>query len=91
MHGSPHRYSGRENLFWFWWLSKLTDRPVNGSNQIRKLIRPQPMVRDIALDDFGRQMRIDLFGIHENTSLTFLQLPYTEIEDGWKVSKEHFG
>jgi hypothetical protein len=53
MHGSPHRYNGSENHFWFRGLSKLTNRPMNGANQIRKLIRPQPMVPDIALDDFG--------------------------------------
>jgi hypothetical protein len=91
MHRSPHRYSRSENLLWFWWLSKLTDRPVNGANQISKLIWPQPMVPDIALDDPGRQMRIDFFGIHENTFLTFLQLLYTEVEGDWKMSKEHFG
>jgi hypothetical protein len=29
-------------------------------------------------------MGIDLFGIHESTSLTFLQLSYTEAEGGLK-------
>jgi hypothetical protein len=36
-------------------------------------------------------MGIDLFGIHESTSLTFLQLPYTEVESGLKGEPEHFG
>ena len=34
-----HRHSGNENLVWFRWLPKLADRPMNGGNQIRKLIR----------------------------------------------------
>ena len=38
MHGSSHRDSRRENLVWLGRLSKLTDRPVNGGNQIGKLI-----------------------------------------------------
>jgi hypothetical protein len=54
VHGTTHRHSGNENLRWFGWLSKLTDRPVNRGNQFGKLIWPQPMVPDIALDDFSR-------------------------------------
>jgi hypothetical protein len=38
VHGTTHRHSGSENLVWLGWLSKLTDRPVNGGNQIGKLI-----------------------------------------------------
>jgi len=36
--GPSHRHSGTENLVWLGSLSKLTDRPVNGGNQIGKLI-----------------------------------------------------
>jgi hypothetical protein len=36
--GTAHRHGGSENLVWFGRLSKLTDRPVNGGNQIGKLI-----------------------------------------------------
>jgi hypothetical protein len=52
--GPSHRHSGGENLVRFGRLSKLTDRPMNGGNQIGKLIGLQPMVPDIALDDFRR-------------------------------------
>jgi hypothetical protein len=37
--GPSHRHSGSENLVWFGRLSNLTDRPMNGGNQIGKLIR----------------------------------------------------
>jgi hypothetical protein len=38
VHGTTHGYSGSKNLLWFGRLSNLTDRPVNGGNQIGKLI-----------------------------------------------------
>jgi hypothetical protein len=37
--GTADRHSGSENLLWFGRLSHLTDRPMNGGNQIGKLIR----------------------------------------------------
>jgi hypothetical protein len=52
--GPSHRHSGSENLIRFGRLSKLTDCSMNRGDQIGKLIRPQPMVLDITLDDFGR-------------------------------------
>jgi hypothetical protein len=52
--GPSHRHSGSENLGWFGRLSKLTDRPMNGGNQIGKLIRPQPLVPHVAHDNFRR-------------------------------------
>jgi hypothetical protein len=64
---------------------------MNGGNQIRKLIRPQPVMPHVAPDDFRRQMWIDLFGIHETTSLIFPQLSYTEIKSGLKMSPDHYG
>lgn len=52
--GPTHRYSGSVNLIRLGWLPKLTNCSMNGGNQIGKLVWRQPMVRDIALDDFGR-------------------------------------
>jgi len=52
--GPSHRNGGNKNLVWLGRLSKLTDRPIHGGNQIRQLIGPQPVVPHIALDDFGR-------------------------------------
>jgi len=54
MHGSSHRDSRSPNIFRLNRLSKLTDRPMNRSNQIGKLIRPQPMVPHVAHDDLRR-------------------------------------
>ena len=34
MHGSSHRHSRSQNLFWLGRLSKLTDRPMNRGNQV---------------------------------------------------------
>ena len=39
MDGTAHRHSGSENFLWFRRLSNLTDRPMNGGDQIGKLIR----------------------------------------------------
>jgi hypothetical protein len=66
---SPYRDSRSPNLFRLIRLSQLIERPMNGGNQIRKLIRPQPMVPNVASDYLGCQMWTDPFGIHENTSL----------------------
>ena len=52
--GPSHRHSRSANFIWLGRLSKLTDRSMNRGDQFGKLIRPQPMVPDIALDDFGR-------------------------------------
>ena len=52
--GPSHRNGGNKNLVWLGRLSKLTNRPIHGGNQIRQLIGPQPVVPHIALDDFGR-------------------------------------
>ena len=38
VHGTTHGYSGSKNLVWLGRLSNLTDRPMNGANQIGKLI-----------------------------------------------------
>ena len=48
VHGTADRHSGSENLLWFGRLSKLTDRAMNGGDQIGKLIRPQPLVAHVA-------------------------------------------
>jgi hypothetical protein len=49
------------------------------------------MVLHVAHDNFGRQMWIDLFGIHKTTSLSFRELSYTEIKSALKMGREHFG
>jgi hypothetical protein len=54
MDGTAHRHSGSENLLWFGRLSNVTDRPMNGGNQIGKLIRHQPVMPHVAHDDFRR-------------------------------------
>ena len=52
VYGTVHRHRRGPNLLRLTRLSKLTDRPMNEGNQIGKLIRPQPMVPHIVLDDF---------------------------------------
>jgi len=54
MHGSSHRDSRSPNFFRLIRPSKLTDRPMNRGNQIGKLIRLQPMMPHVTLDDFRR-------------------------------------
>jgi hypothetical protein len=51
MNGSPHRYSRCENFLGLNGLSKLTERLINGNDEIRNLIRSHPMLDDVALDD----------------------------------------
>ena len=51
MNGSPHRYSGNQNFLGRNGLSKLTERLINGSDEIRNLIRSHLMLDDVALDD----------------------------------------
>jgi hypothetical protein len=54
MHGTAHRHSGSENLLWLRRLANVTDRLMNGGNQIDKLIRHQPVMPHVAHDDFRR-------------------------------------
>ena len=54
VYGTVHRHRRGPNLLRLTRLSKLTDRPMNGGNQIGKLIRPQPLVPDVAHHDFRR-------------------------------------
>jgi hypothetical protein len=51
MHGSPHRHRRDQNFLGRNGLSKLTERLIHGSDEIRNLIRSYPMLDDIALDD----------------------------------------
>jgi hypothetical protein len=51
MNGSSHRHSGNENFRGRNGLSKLTERLIYGSDEIRKLLRSYPMLDDVALDD----------------------------------------
>ena len=52
MNGSPDRYSGNQNFLGRNGLSKLTERLLHGSDEIRKLLRSYPMLDDVALDDY---------------------------------------
>jgi len=54
MDGTAHRHSGSENLLWLRRLANVTDRLMNGGNQIDKLIRHQPVMSHVAHDDFRR-------------------------------------
>lgn len=54
VYGTAHRHRRGPNLLRLTRLSKLTDRPMNGGNQIGKLIRPQSLVPDVAHHDFRR-------------------------------------
>jgi hypothetical protein len=51
MNGSPYRHGRDKNFRRFNRLSKLTERLINGSDEIRNLIRSQPMLPYVALDD----------------------------------------
>jgi len=51
MNGSPYRHSGNKNFLGLNGLSKLTERLIYGSDEIRKLLRSHPMLDDVALDD----------------------------------------
>ena len=51
MNGSPYRHSGNKNFLGLNGLSKLTERLIYGSDEIRNLIRSHPMLDDVALDD----------------------------------------
>jgi hypothetical protein len=51
MNGSPHRHGRNKNFLGLNGLSKLTERPIHGSDEIRKLLRSHPMLDDVALDD----------------------------------------
>jgi hypothetical protein len=54
VYGTAHRHRRGPNLLRLTRLSKLTDRPMNGGNQIGKLIRPQSLAPDVAHHDFRR-------------------------------------
>jgi hypothetical protein len=54
MDRTAHRHGGSENFLWFGRLSNVTDRPMNGGNQINKLIRHQPVMPHVVHDDFRR-------------------------------------
>jgi len=51
MNGSPHRHGGDQDFLGLNGLSKLTERLINGSDEIRNLIRSHLMLDDVALDD----------------------------------------
>jgi hypothetical protein len=51
MNGSPHRHGRGKNFLGLNGLSKVTERLIYGSDEIRKLLRPHPMLDDVALDD----------------------------------------
>jgi len=51
MNRSPNRHGGNQNFLGLNGLSKLTERLINGSDEIRNLIRSHLMLDDVALDD----------------------------------------
>jgi len=51
MDGSPYRHRRNQNFLRPNGLSKLTERVVHGSDEIRNLIGCHPMLDDVALDD----------------------------------------
>jgi hypothetical protein len=51
MYGSPRRHGWDQNFLCLNGLSKLTERLINGSDEIRNLIRSHLMLDDVALDD----------------------------------------
>ena len=51
MNGSPHRHGRSKNFLGLNGLSKLTERVIYGSDEIRKLLRSHPMLDDVALND----------------------------------------
>jgi hypothetical protein len=66
VHGSPHRYSRCENFLFSNGLSEVTQRVMNCSDQVRKLLWSQGVVPNVAADDHRRGMWVGLFGIHDH-------------------------
>jgi hypothetical protein len=66
MNGSPYRHCGNQNFLGSNGLSKLPERLMHRSDEIRKLICSDPMVPNVAPDDLRREMWIYLFGIHDH-------------------------
>ena len=66
VHGSPHRYSRRENFLCFNGLSEVTQRLVNCGDQVRKLLWSQRVVPNVAADDHSRGMWVGPFRIHDH-------------------------
>ena len=66
VHGSPHRYSGCENLLRLNGLSEVTQRVMNCGDQVSKLLWFQGVVPNVAADDHSRGMWVGLFGIHDH-------------------------
>ena len=65
VHGSPHRYSRRENFLCLNGLSEETQRVMNCGDQVRKLLWSQRVVPNVAADDHSRAMWVGLFAIHD--------------------------
>jgi hypothetical protein len=66
VHGSPHRYSRRENFLCLNGLSEEIQRVINCGDQVRKLLWSQGVVPNLAADDHRRGMWVALFGIHDH-------------------------
>jgi hypothetical protein len=66
LHGSPHRYSRCANFLCMNGLSEATQRVTNCGDQVRKLLRSERVVPNVAADDHSRGMRVGLFGIHDH-------------------------
>ena len=84
MYGTAHRHRRGPNLLRLTRLSKLTDRPMNGGNQIGKLIRPQHLVPDVAHTIFTVRCGLISSVFTKQPLLIWLEPSYTRIEDGLK-------
>ena len=66
VHGSPHRYSRCENFLCLNGLSEVNQRVMNCADQVRKLLRSQRVVPNVAADDHSRGMWLGVFSIHDH-------------------------
>src|ERR1700726_4488561 len=60
VHGSPHRYSRCEDFLSLNGLSEVTQRMMDCGDQVRKLLRSQGVVPNVAADDHRRGMWVGL-------------------------------
>ena len=65
MNGPPYWHSGSPNLLGLNGLSKLAERLMHGSDDLRKLLRAHSMLPYVAADDLRGEDRISLINIHD--------------------------
>jgi hypothetical protein len=64
-HGTPDRHSRGQDLLGLNGLSKLAERLVHGSDDLRKLLRAHFMLSYVAPDDLSGENWISPFNIHD--------------------------